>query len=81
MSHCLCVDAPISYSVVQMCVDFTNTANKSKIVDRLKQMCSVFDRQCLIIEKDPTKNWEKDAGFKPLLVFLAHLPYVLAFFI
>jgi len=53
-SHCVC------------CTDVTNSANKSKISDRVRHMCTVFDRICLIVEKDPAKSWEKDVTVKPL---------------
>jgi len=47
-------------------LDMTNSANKAKIVDRVRRMCTVFDRICVIVEKDPTKSWEKDVAVKPL---------------
>jgi len=44
----------------------TNAANKWKLVDRVRRMCAAFDRVCVIVEKDSTKGWEKDAAIKPL---------------
>ena len=53
--------------LVTGCVsDITNSSNKTKIIDRVRRMCTVFDRICIIVEKDPTKSWEKDAAVKPL---------------
>ena len=47
-------------------LDVTNSTNRTKIVDRVRHMCTVFDRICLIVEKDPAKSWEKDVTVKPL---------------
>jgi len=47
-------------------IEFTNSANRLKIVDRVQRMCTVFDRICVIVEKDPAKSWEKDVTVKPL---------------
>ena len=35
--------------------DFGNGANKSKLVDRVRHLCELFDRPCLILEKDRVK--------------------------
>jgi len=47
-------------------VDMTNNSKKVKIIDRVRHMCTVFDRVCVIVEKDQTKSWEKDGMVRPL---------------
>jgi hypothetical protein len=50
------------HKIVVPCLDFTNSSNKAKVFDRLRQMCTVFDRPCVIIEKDAVKGWAKDSN-------------------
>ncbi|XP_022090579.1 Fanconi anemia group M protein-like isoform X2 [Acanthaster planci] len=35
--------------------DFGNGANKNKLIDRVRHLCDLFDRPCLILEKDRVK--------------------------
>lgn len=37
-----------------------NGANASKLVDKMRLMCDLYDRPCLIIEKDRVKPGEKE---------------------
>ncbi|XP_038071924.1 uncharacterized protein LOC119740630 isoform X2 [Patiria miniata] len=35
--------------------DFGNGANKTKLIDRVRHLCELFDRPCIILEKDRIK--------------------------
>ena len=39
--------------------EFSNGANKQKLLDRVRHMCELFDRPCLIIERDRVKTQDK----------------------
>ncbi|OWF50822.1 Fanconi anemia group M protein [Mizuhopecten yessoensis] len=39
--------------------EFTNGSNHSKLIDRIQQLCELYDRPCLIIESDPVKGSDK----------------------
>ncbi|XP_060063063.1 Fanconi anemia group M protein-like [Ylistrum balloti] len=39
--------------------EFTNGSNRAKLVDRIHQLCDLYDRPCLIIESDPVKGSDK----------------------
>ena len=41
-------------------IDISNGANFQKLVDRMRWMCDLFDRPCVIIEKDRLKPGETD---------------------
>ena len=47
--------------------DFTTGAQKAKLVDRIRQLCELFDRPCLIVEKDRVKPGEEKATATKLL--------------
>ncbi|KAG1700086.1 Fanconi anemia group M protein [Nymphon striatum] len=40
--------------------EFCNSANKKKLIDRIRYMCELFDRPYIIIEKDRIKNKETE---------------------
>ena len=46
-------------------LDFTNGANKKKLLDRLRLLCELFERPCLVVEKDRVKAGSKEPT-KPL---------------
>ncbi|XP_033734153.1 Fanconi anemia group M protein-like [Pecten maximus] len=39
--------------------EFTNGSNRAKLIDRIQQLCELYDRPCLIIESDPVKGTDK----------------------
>ncbi|XP_069117221.1 LOW QUALITY PROTEIN: Fanconi anemia group M protein-like [Argopecten irradians] len=39
--------------------EFTNGSNRAKLIDRIQQLCELYDRPCLIIESDPVKGSDK----------------------
>ena len=41
-------------------LDVANGANSSKLVECMRRMCDLYDRPCLIIEKDRVKPGETD---------------------
>ncbi|XP_054758508.2 Fanconi anemia group M protein-like [Lytechinus pictus] len=47
--------------------EFANGANRQKLLDRVRHMCELFDRPCLIIEKDRDKNRDKRQPPKTLI--------------
>ncbi|XP_073493608.1 Fanconi anemia group M protein-like [Phyllobates terribilis] len=44
--------------------EFSNNANKSKLVDRIQHLHSMFERVCLIVEKDRVKPGETSRLFQ-----------------
>ncbi|KAE8586456.1 hypothetical protein XENTR_v10021674 [Xenopus tropicalis] len=44
--------------------EFANSANRSKLVDRIQHLQHLFDRVCLIIEKDRIKQGETSRTFQ-----------------
>ncbi|XP_075700078.1 Fanconi anemia group M protein isoform X2 [Rhinoderma darwinii] len=44
--------------------EFSNNGNRSKLVDRIQHLCSMFERVCLIVEKDRVKPGETSRLFQ-----------------
>lgn len=44
----------------RLLIDVANGANSPKLVECMRRMCDLYDRPCLIIEKDRVKPGETD---------------------
>ncbi|KAJ8308934.1 hypothetical protein KUTeg_013808 [Tegillarca granosa] len=68
-SQLLGCDYVVSYRMGvdrQQWAEFSNGANRSKLTEKIQHMCELYDRPCLLIEKDRIKGDVKSGSSRPL---------------